>query len=122
LGVNFIQAGEMARLNAQFLGHDGSTDVITFDYQQDGAAGGWSGEIFVSVDDAVASAPRFGATWQLELARYLVHGMLHLRGYDDRLPAARREMKKEENRLLKSLSRRFDWGKLERRKYVTRRK
>jgi ssRNA-specific RNase YbeY (16S rRNA maturation enzyme) len=58
----------------------------------------------------------------LELARYLVHGILHLRGYDDRRPAARREMKKEENRVLKALSRRLDWGKLEGRKHVARRK
>jgi rRNA maturation RNase YbeY len=122
LGVYFIQAGEMARLNKQFLDHAGSTDVITFNYQEDANAGGWCGEIFVSVDDAVASAPRFRTTWQLELARYLVHGMLHLRGYDDRRPAARREMKREENRVLKALSRRLDWGRLEKVKNVARRK
>ncbi len=114
LGVYFIQAADMARLNEQFLGHAGSTDVLTFDYAAGAEPGGRRGEIFISVDDAVASAPRFRATWQLELARYLVHGLLHLRGYDDRRPAARREMKKEEDRVLKALSRRFDWGKLER--------
>jgi len=111
----------MARLNEQFLGHAGSTDVLTFDYQEGAAPGGWCGEIFVSVDDALASAPRFRASWQLELARYLVHGVLHLRGYDDRRPAARREMKREENRVLKALSRSFDWGKLEGRKHAARR-
>ena len=121
LGVYFIHAAEMARLNEQFLGHAGSTDVLTFDYQEGAAPGGWCGEIFVSVDDALASAPRFRASWQLELARYLVHGVLHLRGYDDRRTAARREMKREENRLLKALSRGFDWSKLERRKHGTRR-
>ncbi len=119
LGVYFIHAAEMARLNEQFLGHAGSTDVLAFDYQEGAAPGGWCGEIFVSVDDALASAPRFRASWQLELARYLVHGVLHLRGYDDRRPAARREMKKEENRVLKALSRSFVWGKLERRKHAT---
>jgi probable rRNA maturation factor len=122
LGVYFIHAPAMARLNEQFLGHAGSTDVITFNYQEGAPPGEWCGEIFVSVDDAVASAPRFRASWQLELARYVVHGMLHLRGYDDRRPAARREMKKEENRVLKALSRRFDWGKLEGRKHAARRK
>jgi rRNA maturation RNase YbeY len=122
LGVYFIHAAEMARLNQQFLGHAGSTDVITFDYREDAPRGGWCGEIFVSVDDAVASAPRYRVTWQLELARYLVHGMLHLRGYDDRRPAARREMKKEENRVLKALSRRMDWGKLEKLNHAARRK
>jgi probable rRNA maturation factor len=122
LGVYFIHAAEMARLNGEFLGHAGSTDVITFDYQEGAGQDEWRGEIFVSVDDAVASAPRYRATWQLELARYVVHGMLHLRGYDDRRPAARREMKKEENRVLKALSRRFDWGKLEKVNHVARRK
>lgn len=122
LGAYFIHAAEMARLNEQFLGHAGSTDVLAFNYQEGAQPGEWCGEIFVSVDDAVASAPRFRATWQLELARYLVHGILHLRGYDDRRPAARREMKKEENRVLKALSRRLDWGKLEGRKHVARRK
>jgi len=122
LGVYFIHAGEMARLNEQYLGHTGSTDVITFDYQQGAKPGEWIGEIFVSVDDAVASAPRYRVTWQLELARYVVHGMLHLRGYDDRRAADRRAMKKEENRVLKALSRGFDWGKLEQVKNVARRK
>jgi probable rRNA maturation factor len=120
LGVYFINAAEMARLNGQFLGHARSTDVMAFDYEEETEEGGWCGEIFISVDDAVASAPRFGATWQLELARYLVHGMLHLRGYDDQRPAARREMKREENRVLKALSRRFDWSKLERAKHAAR--
>ena len=122
MGVYFIHGAEMARLNEQFLGHAGSTDVITFNYQENAERGEWCGEIFVSVDDAVASAPRFHATWQLELGRYLVHGLLHLRGYDDCRPAARREMKREENRVLKALSRRFDWSKLERRKNAVARK
>jgi rRNA maturation RNase YbeY len=73
------------------------------------------------VDEAVASAPRFRATWQKELARYVVHGILHLRGYEDGRSAARRTMKKEENRLLKALSRRMDWGKLEEIKHAARR-
>jgi rRNA maturation RNase YbeY len=122
LGVSFISAGDMARLNEQFLGHAGSTDVITFDYTEDAPTGERHGEIFVSVDDAVACAPRFRGTWQLEVARYLVHGVLHLLGFDDLRPAARREMKREENRVLKELSRRFDWNRLEQRNHVARRK
>jgi rRNA maturation RNase YbeY len=121
LGVHLIDAKEMTRLNEEFLGHAGSTDVITFNYQEQ-AAGFLSGEIFISVDDAVAAAPRFRTTWQSELVRYLAHGMLHLRGYEDDGPSARREMKKEENRLLKQLSRRLDWGRLERLNHGTRRK
>ena len=122
LGVYFVNAAEMAQLNGQFLGHAGSTDVITFDYHDVAEGEGCRGEIFVCVDEAVASAPRFRGTWQKELARYVIHGILHLRGYDDGRPAARRVMKKEENRVLKALSRRFDWGKLEKVNHAARRR
>jgi probable rRNA maturation factor len=122
LGVHLINAKEMARLNEEFLDHTGSTDVITFDYEETTQPGELCGEMFISVDDAVACAPRFRTSWQAEMVRYLVHGVLHLQGHDDQRPAARRTMKKLENRWLKQLSLRFDWGKLARRKNGTRRK
>ena len=56
----------------------------------------------------------FGATWQSEIIRYLAHGILHLEGYNDTETGPRRAMKREENRLVKELSRRFDLGKLDR--------
>ena len=65
------------------------------------------GDIFVCLDDAVAQARQFRTTWQSELVRYVIHGLLHLRGYDDRHPAARRKMKREENRRLREITRRF---------------
>jgi probable rRNA maturation factor len=70
------------------------------------------GEIFISVDDAVAQARQFRTTWPAELVRYVIHGILHLRGYDDLTPAARRTMKKEENRLLSGVRRGFPLSKL----------
>jgi len=112
LCVHLIAAAAMTGLNGKFLGHAGSTDVISFDYREHPAQKNWCGEIYVSVDDAVAWAPRYRASWQTELTRYVVHGMLHLRGHDDKHPAARRKMKREESRLLKKLSRRFDLSKL----------
>ena len=64
------------------------------------------GEIYVCVDEALIQARRFGTSWPSELARYIVHGVLHLLGYDDSKASKRRRMKREENRLLKALSRR----------------
>lgn len=108
LGVHLIGAGAMARLNWRWLRHEGSTDIITFD-QRDGAGastlGSVRGECFISIDDAVAQAGRFGTTASEELVRYVVHGVLHLRGYDDRRPEARKVMKREENRLVRRLTR-----------------
>ncbi len=112
LGVHLIGAGEMTRLNETFLGHEGSTDVITFNHREGAPGGELYGEIFISVDDALLQARRFRVGWQAEVARYLAHGLLHLEGWDDRAPGARRAMKRRENKLLKELSRRFDLGKL----------
>jgi len=115
LGVHFIGATEMARLNETFLGHEGSTDVLTFDHQDNPGRERLYGEIFISVDDALVHARRFRVRWPCELTRYLVHGVLHLEGCDDTDPGSRRAMKRRENRLLKALSVRFDLGKLGRR-------
>ena len=112
LALHFVAAPEMAQLNENFLGHSGSTDVITFDYRDPAEAAVLRGEIFICVDDALAQAPRFGTTWQSEIVRYLVHGVLHLEGYDDTTPGRRKLMKREENKLVKELSRRFDLGRL----------
>lgn len=120
----------MARVNWQFLRHEGSTDVITFDHVAadvrrrnssatdqvrllTSAATLLHGEAFICVADAVKQAREFKTTWQSEVIRYAVHALLHLRGYDDLQPARRRVMKREESRLMRGLERRFDLGELE---------
>ena len=98
---HLVSAREMARVNWQYLQHEGSTDVITFDQGSDPST--VRGEIFISVADAVSQAAEFGTTWQSELVRYVIHGLLHLAGFDDLEPGARRTMKKQEERLLRRL-------------------
>jgi probable rRNA maturation factor len=108
----------MAQLNEKFLQHTGSTDVITFDYAEHGtrntehATRPLDGEIFICIDDAKTQAREFRTSWQSELARYVIHGVLHLRGFDDIRTADRRKMKREENRLLKEIARLFPLSKL----------
>ncbi len=116
LGIYLVSATEMTRLNETFLRHKGSTDVITFNYAEtagprSGRSGGRDarttllhGEIFICIDEAVAQARRFRSSWQSEVIRYLIHGLLHLRGYDDQNASARRKMKQEEDRLLRRLA------------------
>ena len=65
------------------------------------------GELFICLDEAVAQARQFRTTWQREVVRYVIHGLLHLRGYDDLQPACRHHMRLQENRLLRQISRRF---------------
>ena len=127
LGVHLVGTPEIIRLNRKFLRHQGSTDVITFDYANAGgqrfvtAQKAWAtttrcqplhGDIFICVDEATRAARRFRTTSQSEIVRYLVHGVLHLRGHDDSQPGVRRKMKREEDRRVRVLSRRFSLAQL----------
>ncbi|HEV2692747.1 MAG TPA: rRNA maturation RNase YbeY [Verrucomicrobiae bacterium] len=111
LGINLVAAREMALVNETFLNHTGSTDVITFDHREikskSRRATTIHGELFICVDDAILQAKEFKTTWQSEVVRYIVHGVLHLLGYDDLKPHLRRTMKREENRLVRVLAKRF---------------
>jgi probable rRNA maturation factor len=126
LGVHLVATPEIIRLNGQFLRHAGPTDVIAFDYSEPGRrtpdpgprtldpGPQLCGEIFICVDEAVSQARKFRTSWQSEIARYLVHGVLHLLGHDDSRPVDRRKMKQAENRRLRELSRRFSLAHLAR--------
>jgi len=110
LGINFVGTKEMAKVNLQFLQHEGSTDVITFSYEDSELK--FHGELFICVDDAVQQAKKFKTSWQSEIVRYVVHGVLHLLRHDDVNVKAKRKMKSEEDRLLRKLSARFALSKL----------
>ena len=72
------------------------------------------GELFVCVDEAIIQAKRFRSTWQSEIVRYIIHGVLHLLGHDDLKAAARRSMKREENRLAGRLAAKISFAQLSR--------
>jgi len=116
LGIHLVEPEEMAQVNWDYLQHEGSTDVITFDYRSevppDEPVPEVYGELYICVSDALKQGKEFKAHWTEELARYVVHGVLHLQGYDDLEPAKRRVMKREENRLVKALAQRFALRKL----------
>ena len=107
IGISIVGEKTMTRMNEGYLRHKGSTDVITFDYTDANRPNCLTGEIFVCLDEALAQAPRFGVKWENELVRYIVHGILHLSGYDDKSAVARRKMKRKENRLMGRLATKF---------------
>jgi probable rRNA maturation factor len=80
--VSLLDNEAMAKLNEEFLQHDGPTDVITFDH----------GEILIGVEVAEENAENFGTSLNDELALYIVHGLLHLNGWEDKDPAEGKEM------------------------------
>lgn len=110
---HFLGDEEMTRLNETFLGHEGPTDVITFDHLETPDSSRLTGEIFICVDEAIRNARSFRTTWQSEITRYFVHGCLHLLGYDDKQPVARRKMKRQENLLVRRLARAFPLSRLQ---------
>lgn len=115
LCIHLVGAEEMARVNEHYLDHEGSTDVITFSHlEPPDISEKLHGELFVCIDDAVSQARQFRTSWQAEMVRYIIHGVLHLRGHDDLGPRARRLMKREENRIVREAGGRFRLSKLER--------
>jgi len=106
LGIHLVDAAQITPLNETFLHHAGSTDVITFNYSG-GSNADVEGDVIICITEAVVQARHFGTTWQSELVRYLVHGVLHLQGHDDATAAGRRKMKRQEDRLLEQLGRLF---------------
>jgi probable rRNA maturation factor len=87
-----ISDRRMALLHRKFLGKSGPTDVLTFQH----------GEIFISVDTAQRHARAFGNSLLLELKLYIVHGLLHLHGFDEQSPVEARRMKNAQQKILRS--------------------
>jgi probable rRNA maturation factor len=106
LQVVLVDAAEITALNEAHLGHEGSTDVITFDLR-DGATGPGEpqavGEIYVCLDVAVQMGEELGSGSGHEMVLYCVHGMLHLAGLDDHSPPDCAEMRAAEARIMAKL-------------------
>ena len=80
--------------NIQFLDHDTYTDIITFDYCEGDII---SGDIFVSIERVIENANAFGVDFEDELDRVLIHGVLHLAGYQDKSKEEANTMREKED-------------------------
>ena len=103
LTIVFVNETRMAKINLKHLHHEGATDIITFDYTTPTLL---HGELIICPAVASEHAAQYQVTLGHEIARNIVHGVLHLLGYDDGQTIARNKMKREEERLLKILARR----------------
>lgn len=88
-------------VNREFLRHDYYTDVITFDYS---TAQTLNGDIFISLETVRSNAEMVGTSFDHELMRILIHGVLHLTGQGDKTPETKAEMTAKEEKALKKLS------------------
>lgn len=93
----FVDDETMLDINRRFIGHDYYTDHIGFDYSKDGAL---SGDIYISLDTVKTNAELYGATFDEELRRIIIHGLLHLCGLRDKTDEERQLMHRAEDRAL----------------------
>ena len=103
ISVAVVDAETMRRLNREFLQHDYVTDVLSFLFSRDARRKSLGGEIVVCADLAAKIAARQTWKWQDELLLYVIHGALHLVGYNDKTAAQQRRMRAAERKILSEL-------------------
>ncbi len=98
LAYNFCSDEELLQINQQFLKHNTYTDIITFDYCENGFI---AGEIYISINRVKENAEKLNLTQEEELLRVIAHGLLHLCGYKDKTPEHIKKMRSAENQAIK---------------------
>ena len=94
ISIIFCSDNYILDVNIRYLHHDYFTDVITFDYCEGNKL---SGDLFISIDSVRENAIEFGTEFDEELHRVIVHGLLHLIGYDDHTPEDQKVMRAKED-------------------------
>lgn len=97
--VNYIFCDDayLLKLNQEYLQHDTLTDIITFPYHDPPIV---EGDIFISIDRIHENAHQFGVSFEQELHRVMIHGVLHLCGYPDKAPEEKATMTQKEDEAL----------------------
>ncbi len=97
VGYMFVDDEKILEVNREYLGHDYYTDIITFDYDEGDVL---NGDLVISLDTVRTNAEQFGKSYEEELHRVIIHGILHLCGLNDKGPGEREIMEEAENRAL----------------------
>lgn len=101
INIIFTTPEEILTINRNYLDHDYETDIITFDYSEENII---NGDLFVCIDVIKYNAKKYNAKFAKELSRVLVHGILHLVGYKDKLENEIQEMREKEDYYLEQVS------------------
>lgn len=101
----FCSDDKILEVNRQYLQHDYYTDIITFDYDEDGVV---SGDMFISVDTVRTNAEQYAPSFDDEMHRVIIHGVLHLCGLKDKAPDDEKKMRAAEEKALAMLKQLFD--------------
>lgn len=96
----FCDDNYLHKINLEFLDHDTYTDIITFDYSVGNEV---ISEIYISIDRVEENAKKYSQTFENEIHRVMIHGVLHLCGYKDKLAEDKQIMRDKENHYLSLL-------------------
>ncbi|MEG1979691.1 MAG: rRNA maturation RNase YbeY, partial [Victivallaceae bacterium] len=114
--VIFVNDKVMTRLNNECVGHEGTTDVITFSYVDDMSSlfpGDTAVELFICADVAMREGDkRVDSSYARELTLYMAHGLLHASGEDDLDEKSRHRMRRREREVMKQIEAEFDLSKI----------
>lgn len=99
--VNFVSSDTLLRINKKYLHHNYRTDIITFDYSNERNI--LDGEILISLEDAWKNSKSYKVSFDNEVMRLVIHGILHLLGFDDITNYKRKKMKALEDKLINKL-------------------
>lgn len=97
IGYMFVDDEKILEVNNEYLGHDYYTDIITFDYDEGDVI---NGDLVISLDTVKSNAEMLGKSYEEELYRVIIHGILHLCGINDKGPGEREIMEAAENKAL----------------------
>ena len=101
IGYMFVDDEKILEVNREYLGHDYYTDIITFDYDEGDRI---NGDLVISLDTVETNARQFGKSYDEELHRVIIHGILHLCGINDKAPGEREIMEAAEDKALAMLA------------------
>lgn len=105
INYNFISKSEQIKMNREFKDHNYNTDILTFNLSETDCE--LTGDVYISLKQVKKNSERFKTDFISELNRVLIHGFLHLYGYNDELKEEQKQMRKQEDKYLNYLKRKF---------------
>lgn len=115
VSINFVNKKTICLINTSFVGHEGITDVISFNYltpEDIDTNKGIFAELFICVEKAEIESRERIIEFAEELTLYIVHGLLHIAGYDDLEVSKRKKMRKAEEKCMDLLKKRFTLNRI----------
>ena len=104
VSISFVSKAEIKKLNRQYFRKNRVTDVIALEYKKNNSFyKDYLGDIIIAPEIAKSNAAIYGVKFFDELSLYVIHGILHLLGYDDTTPALKKRIEKKQQEIIASL-------------------